>query len=133
MTITSTKLVDDNFKIMVNANGVGNEEDQKIVDVEAVKRSVRNLINLNHYEKPFHPEIGSNLRGMLFENITPQMSHAIQKEISLLLQNFEPRAKLVQVATMPQFERNAYAVTISFFVQNSPDRIVVESFLERIR
>ena len=35
MTITSTKLVDDNFKIMVNANGVGAEEDQKIVDVEA--------------------------------------------------------------------------------------------------
>ena len=106
---------------------------QKMLDVESVKRSVKNLINLNHYEKPFHPEIGSNLRGMLFENITPQMSHAIQKEISLLLQNFEPRAKLVQVATMPQFERNAYAVTISFYVQNSPDRIVVESFLERIR
>ena len=106
---------------------------QKLLDIESVKRSVRNLINLNHYEKPFHPEIGSNLRGMLFENITPQMSHAIQKEIFLLLQNFEPRAKLVQVATMPQFERNSYAVTISFFVQNSPDRIVVESFLERIR
>ena len=106
---------------------------QKMLDVESVKRSVKNLINLNHYEKPFHPEIGSNLRGMLFENITPQMSHAIQKEIFLLLQNFEPRAKLVQVATMPQFERNSYAVTISFFVQNSPDRIVVESFLERIR
>ena len=35
MAITSTKLVDDNFKIMVNANGVGSEEDQKIVDVEA--------------------------------------------------------------------------------------------------
>tara|TARA_B110000211_G_scaffold196140_1_gene225063 strand:+ start:38 stop:313 length:276 start_codon:yes stop_codon:yes gene_type:complete len=41
---------------------------QKMSDVESVKRSVRNLINLNHYEKPFHPEIGSNLRGMLFEN-----------------------------------------------------------------
>ena len=48
---------------------------QKITDIEAVKRAVRNLINLNHYEKPFHPEIGSNLRAMLFENITPQMNH----------------------------------------------------------
>ena len=37
---------------------------QKITDVESVKRSVRNLINLNHYEKPFKPEIGSNLKGM---------------------------------------------------------------------
>ena len=106
---------------------------QKIVDIESVKRSVRNLINLNHYEKPFHPEIGSNLRAMLFELITPQMSHAIQKEIGLLIGNFEKRAKLVQVTTKPQFDRNAYAATISFYVQNVPDRIIVESFLERLR
>ena len=106
---------------------------QKMLDVASVKRSVRTLINLNHYEKPFHPEIGSNLRGMLFENITPQMSHAISKEIGLLIENFEPRAKLVQISTMPQFDRNAYAASISFYVQNSPDRIIVESFLERLR
>ena len=106
---------------------------QRVEDVEAVKRSVRNLISLNHYEKHFHPEIGSNLRGMLFENITPQMSHAISKEIDNLIKNYEPRARLVQIATMPQFDRNAYAATISFYVQNSPDRIIVESFLERVR
>ena len=106
---------------------------QKMLDVEAVKRSVRNLINLNHYDKPFHPEIGSNLRAMLFELVTPQMSHAIQKEIGLLIGNFEKRAKLVQVTTKPQFDRNAYAATISFYVQNVPDRIIVESFLERLR
>ena len=106
---------------------------QKITDVESVKRSVRNLINLNHYEKPFHPEMGSNLRAMLFENITPQMSHAIQKQIDLLIKNYEPRAKLVQISTRPQFDRNAYAATISFYVQNSPERVTVESFLERLR
>ena len=103
------------------------------MDVESVKRSVRNLIYLNHYEKPFHPEIGSNLRAMLFENITPQMNHVIGKEIDLLIRNYEPRAKLVQVSTMPQFDKNAYAVKISFYVQNSPGRVVVESFLERLR
>ena len=58
---------------------------QKLTDVESVKRSVRNLINTNHYERPFHPEIGSNLRAMLFENITPQMNHAISKQIDLLI------------------------------------------------
>jgi len=112
---------------------VATKDIQRIEDVEAVKRSVRNLISTNYYEKPFHPEIGSNLRGMLFENITPQMSHAITKEIDLLIRNYEPRAKLVQVSTMPNFDRNAYAATISFFVQNAPDRITVESFLERLR
>ena len=87
---------------------------QKITDIEAVKRSVRNLINLNHYEKPFHPEIGSNLRAMLFENMTPQMNHLITKQIELLIANYEPRARLVTVRTLPQFDRNAYAVTIIF-------------------
>ena len=106
---------------------------QKITDVEAVKRSVRNLINLNHYEKPFHPEIGSNLRAMLFENMTPQINALISKQIEQLIQNYEPRARLVQARTVPLFDRNAYAVTISFQVVNSPEPVVVEQLLERLR
>ena len=106
---------------------------QKITDVEAVKRAVRNLINLNHYEKPFHPEIGSNLRAMLFENMTPQMSHLITKQIELLIANYEPRARLATVKTTPLLDRNAYAVTINFQVVNQPEPVVMETFLERLR
>ena len=106
---------------------------QKIKDVEAVKRSVRNLINTNHYEKPFHPEIGSNLRAMLFELMTPQMNHVISKQIENLINNYEPRCRLVQVHTQPMFDKNAYACQISFRVQNHPDEVIVESFLERLR
>ena len=106
---------------------------QKMLDVESVKRSVRNLINLNHYEKPFHPEIGSNLRAMLFELITPQMSHYIGKIISLLIKNYEPRCRLVQVSNMPDLDRNGYSVSISFYVVNHSQPVIVESFLERLR
>ena len=106
---------------------------QKLTDVEAVKRSVRNLINTNHYEKPFHPEIGSNLRAMLFENMTPQMTHLIGKQIELLIANYEPRARLVAVRTLPNYDRNAYAVTINFQVVNQPEPVVVETLLERLR
>ena len=105
----------------------------KLSDVEAVKRSVRNLINTNHYERPFHPEIGSNLRAMLFENITPQMTHALSKQIDLLIKNFEPRCRLVQVNVQPFVERNGYRASISFFVVNTPERVEVETFLERLR
>ena len=105
----------------------------KITDVEAVKRSVRNLINLNHYEKPFHPEIGSNLRAMLFELMTPQMNHLISKQIQKLITNYEPRARLVQVATVPDFDRNAYNCKIFFYVINQPEPVTVETFLERLR
>ena len=106
---------------------------QKITDIEAVKRSVRNLINTNHYEKPFHPEIGSNLRAMLFELMTPQMNHLITKQIENLINNYEPRCNLVQVHTQPRLDRNGYSVQISFRVQNHPNEVIVESFLERLR
>ena len=106
---------------------------QRVEDVEAVKRSVRNLISLNHYEKPFHPEIGSNLRGMLFENITPQISHYIGKQIEFLIKNYEPRCRLVEVDNRPNLDRNGYSVSISFYVVNSPNPVQVETFLERLR
>ena len=106
---------------------------QKITDVESVKRSVRNLINTNHYEKPFRPEVGSNLRAMLFENISPQINHAISKEIDLLIRNYEPRCRLVEVSTVPSFDRNSYSASISFYVVNHPEPVTVETFLERLR
>ena len=106
---------------------------QKMLDVESVKRSVRNLINLNYYEKPFHPEIGSNLRGLLFENITPQISHYIGKQIEFLIKNYEPRCRLVEVDNRPNLDRNGYSVSISFYVVNSPNPVQVETFLERLR
>ena len=106
---------------------------QKLTDVESVKRSVRNLINTNHYERPFHPEIGSNLRAMLFELITPQMTHVISKQIDLLIKNYEPRCRLVQVNSQPVIERNGYRCSISFYVVNYPEPVEVETFLERLR
>ena len=106
---------------------------QKITDAESVKRSVRNLINTNHYEKPFHPEIGSNLRAMLFELMTPQMNHVISKQIENLINNYEPRCNLVEVFTQPRFDRNGYSVQISFKVNNHQEPVIVESFLERLR
>ena len=106
---------------------------QKITDVEAVKRSVRNLINTNHYEKPFHPEIGSNLRAMLFELMSPQMNHLISKQIENLINNYEPRCNLVEVFAQPMFDRNGYSVQISFMVNNHQEPVIVESFLERLR
>ena len=106
---------------------------QKITDAESVKRSVRNLINTNHYEKPFHPEIGSNLRAMLFELMTPQMNHVITKQIENLINNYEPRCRLVQVNSQPVIDRNGYRCSISFYVVNYPKPVEVETFLERLR
>ena len=94
---------------------------------------MRNLINTNHYEKPFRPQVGSNLRAMLFELISPQMNHAISKEIDLMIANYEPTCRLVEVNSQTAIDKNAYEVTISFYVVNHPEPIIVETFLERLR
>ena len=105
-----------------------------LTDVAAVKRSVRNLVMYNHYEKPFHPEIGSGVRDLLFENMTPFVSNTLRKLIEDTITNFEPRVRLAEVAVNPNFDNNQYEVTVEFYVENSPSELVDMSFnLERIR
>ena len=105
----------------------------KLTDVEAVKRSVRNLINTNHYERPFHPEIGSDVRAMLFEPMTQLTALNLQRKVAEVLNNFEPRINLQQVLASPDLDRNSYALKILFYVVGSNQPVEVETFLERLR
>ncbi len=106
----------------------------KVEDIQAVKRSVRNLVLLNEHEKPFHPEIHSGVRDMLFENMTPVVSNILARKIEDVITNFEPRARLQTVRAIPNFDKNAYEVSIEFFVVNTPTELVDMSImLERIR
>ena len=106
----------------------------KVTDVQAVKRSVRNLVLLNHYEKPFHPEIGSGIREMLFELMTPVTAIVLTRKIEDVIKNFEPRARLVGVSAFPDLDRNAYEVAVEFFIVNAPTELVdLSLMLERLR
>ena len=111
-----------------------NKDVNKVTDIEAVKRSVRNLVLLNSYEKPFHPEIAGDVRALLFENMTPLTSAVIARKIQDVIENFEPRARLTGVNVVPDFDRNAYDVTVYFYVVNAPTELVeVTQLLERLR
>ena len=111
-----------------------NNDVNKVTDIEAVKRSVRNLVLLNSYEKPFHPEIAGDVRGLLFELMTPLTSAVIARKIQDVIENFEPRARLTGVNVVPDFDRNAYDVTVYFYVVNAPTELVeVTQLLERLR
>ena len=106
----------------------------KVTNIQAVKRSVRNLVLLNVYEKPFHPEIAGGVREMLFENMTPITAQIIAKQVENVINNFEPRAKLVGVRVNPDLDRNLYELTIEFYVVNAPTELVDMSvMLERLR
>ena len=111
-----------------------NSDVQDITDVKAVKRSIRNLVLLNHYEKPFHPEIASGVRDMLFELMTPITATILARKIEDVIQNFEPRARLVSVTALPNLDRNEYEVSIEFYVINQPTELVdLSILLERVR
>ena len=89
-------------------------------NVQAVKRSVRNLVLTNFYEKPFHPEIGSGVRELLFENANPLTSIAISQAITDVINNYEPRARLNSVTVFDNIDANEYQVTVNFTVVNGP-------------
>ena len=111
-----------------------NSDVQEITDVKAVKRSIRNLVLLNHYEKPFHPEIASGVRDMLFELMTPVTATILARKIEDVINNYEPRARLVSVTALPNLDRNSYEVSIEFYVVNQPTELVdLSILLERVR
>ena len=106
----------------------------KVTDIQAVKRSLRNLVNLNTFEKPFHPEIAGGIREMLFEPMTPITAVVLTKKIEDVIENFEPRVRLVSVRALPDFDRNIYNVAIEFYVVNAPTELVdLSIMLERLR
>jgi phage baseplate assembly protein W len=105
-----------------------------VIDVTNIKRAVRNLVLTNVYEKPFHPEISSGIRGMLFENMTPLTSIVLTKKVEDVIENFEPRVRLMGVSARPNLDRNEYEMTIEFFIKNFPTELItVDVFLERLR
>ena len=105
----------------------------KLKDVEAVKRAVRNLILTNRFERPFHPEIGSDIRSLLFENMTPVIEVLLKDRIKETIDVYEPRADVTDIIVSGDSDRNEYRVQIEFRVLNVPDPIVVTEFLQRLR
>ena len=104
-----------------------------LTNIEAVKRSVRNLINTNFYERPFHPEIGSNVRSVLFEPVSPVVASVLERHVKDVVENFEPRAELIDVQVTDNSDANEYRVQIKFYVVNSSDIVDMNIFLERLR
>ena len=104
-----------------------------IRDIEAIKASVRNLVSTNFQERPFQPEIGSGVRGLLFELADPITMHDIEMAISRTIQNFEPRVILQKVEIDNDIDNNAYNVTIRFQIIATEQVGTATIILERLR
>ena len=99
----------------------------------AIISSVKNLILTNHYERPFRPELGSNLRRLLFENVDVLLAAQIEREIEETITNFEPRVEISKVEAFPIPDENRYQIRMEFFIVDITELVTINFFLERIR
>lgn len=105
----------------------------KKIGPEAVARSIRNLVLTNFYDRLFQPQIGSSAQKLLFENMNSITENSIKTAIEQVIENYEPRARLIDVSVNADFDRNAYKTKVAFYVVNRPEPYVVTLLLERIR
>lgn len=105
----------------------------RLTDIEAVKRSVRNLIMTNQFERPFHPELGSSVRALLFEPITPLNAVLLEDRVREVIINFEPRASVGSVQVFDDLDNNRYKVIINFTVISTSEDVTITEFLQRLR
>jgi len=115
-----------------NRNTVTNDVNV-VEDIIAIKRSVRNLVQTNFYERPFHPELGCGVRGLLFENFTPLTMIYMKRKIEETLINYEPRISLTSVSVDDDQDKNRLVVDIHFRIIGVEGPQVVSTFLQRIR
>ena len=102
-------------------------------DENAVKQAVKNLVLTQNFERPFHSEIGSSLRSLLFEPATPMTKEILRKTISDTITNFEPRVELIDVEIRYTLDDTAVDVRIVFKIRNTFTPIDVNLTLERTR
>ena len=105
----------------------------KKLNDNAIAGSIRNLLLTSHYERLFNPELGSNLKKMLFEPIDNITTSIIQGMILQTIQNYEPRVTIQDVIATPDYDNDRYNIKIVFFINNTLEPIAVSFFLERVR
>jgi len=105
----------------------------KKVNENAIATAIRNLLLTSHYERPFNPDLGSNLKKFLFEPIDNVTTSLIQDSIFETIKNYEPRVTVEEVVAAPNYDLQRYDVYVTFFVKNTIEPITISFFLERIR
>ena len=102
-------------------------------DVAAVKQAIKNLVLTNHFEKPFLPMFGGNIRSLLFELAYDDVGADIRNNIINTVRTYEPRAEILSIDTKAQPDYNSLAVTIEFRVVNTPEIVTFTTVISRLR
>lgn len=100
---------------------------------EAVRQSVKSLVLTDFYERPFKSNIGCGIRRYLFELFTPATKQQMQTAIREVINNYEPRAQIIDVLVEDRPDMHAVTVSLAFYIVNDPDPVVLDVILERVR
>lgn len=107
---------------------------RKKQNVEAIKQSIKTLVLLNHYEKPFHPDIGCDILKSMFEPFEEEFTDdMMRRHIHNVIDNYEPRAKLEKIETSVEEDQNSLGITIWFTPINETQMTKVDIFLRILR
>lgn len=105
----------------------------KKIDAAAVKQAIKNLLLTNHFEKPFLPLYGGNLRDLLFELAHSSISEEITSNITRAIESYEPRAKIIDIRVDNQADYNSIGVTVEFRIVNTEETVIFTTTLTRLR
>lgn len=105
----------------------------KKTGIDAIKRSVRNLILTNFYDRPFRSYIGSGALKLLYENMNPITANFLNNAIREVVENYEPRVRVDNVIVDFDYDNNGYNASLYFTILNRNEPVVINLFLERIR
>jgi phage baseplate assembly protein W len=134
MATVTTDIVRDFKDLDLNFNIHPIRKDiSKSIGPMAVVNSIKNLILTNHYERPFQPDVGSNVRRLLFENLDNITATTIKDEIERTIVNYEPRAVVKAINVTADYDKNGFKVYLEFFIVNQTTPIIINFLLERIR
>ena len=131
MATRNTRVFSD-LNLLFTANPVTADVTKK-TDEEAIKLSLKNLISTRHFERPFHPEIGCQIHGLLFENFNPITRQVMKKTIFDVVAKFEPRVTILNVALRERIDNNDISAEITFKINNSEKPITLTTAISRIR
>lgn len=131
MPVKETTVFSDIDNLFV-ANPITKQLSRK-TNRDAVRQSVKNLILTNYYERPFKSDIGCSIYSMLFELWSPALKQQMENSVREVINNYEPRANLLDVYVVDNSERNAIEVSVVFSVRNDPTPVVLNVLLERVR
>lgn len=127
----NTRVYSD-FNVAFNAHPI-TKDLVKVTGANAVVQAIMDLIQIGHYEKPFHPEVGGNVRKLLFEPVDNITANLLANELKAVIANFEPRATVLGIFVQSDTTGLGYNVTIEFSIVTLANPITISVFLERLR